>query len=117
MTKDNDPDLCILTDRIREETFPNSKGWYRLGPMLLKMGQYKKAEEVDQILLKQATTEKEKALMYHNIGWTKVKQGEYEEAILYYEKALAIQQQSLPPNHPDLAYIYNGIGSAYENMG
>jgi hypothetical protein len=31
LTSDNDPDLRRLTDRIREETFPNVEGWYRLG--------------------------------------------------------------------------------------
>ena len=29
--------------------------------------------------------------------------GDYSKALSYYEKALAIRQQSLPPNHPDLA--------------
>ena len=31
LTTDNDKDLHILTDRIREETFPDAVGWYRLG--------------------------------------------------------------------------------------
>ncbi|CAF4993780.1 unnamed protein product, partial [Rotaria magnacalcarata] len=43
--------------------------------------------------------------------------GEYEEAIKFYEKSFAIQQQSLPPNHPDLAMYYNNIGAVYKNMG
>ena len=38
--------------------------------------------------------------------------GEYPKALSYYEKALAIQQQSLPSNHPDLAIILN-IGNVY----
>ena len=36
--------------------------------------------------------------------------GEYPKALSYYEKALAIQQQSLPSNHPDLALSYSNIG-------
>ena len=28
-----------------------------------------------------------------------------------HEKALEIRQQSLPPNHPDLATSYNNIGN------
>ena len=43
--------------------------------------------------------------------------GEYSKALSYYEKALEIQQQSLPPNHPDLAEFYNNIGSVYDSMG
>jgi hypothetical protein len=36
LTGDNDQDLRMLTDRIREETFPGDEGWYRLGSVLLK---------------------------------------------------------------------------------
>jgi tetratricopeptide (TPR) repeat protein len=42
--------------------------------------------------------------------------GEYSKALSYYEKALEIKQQSLPPNHPDLAISYNNIGTMYMNM-
>ena len=41
---------------------------------------------------------------------------EYPKALSSYEKGLAIQQQSLPPNHPDLAMTYNNIGNVYFNM-
>jgi tetratricopeptide (TPR) repeat protein len=34
-----------------------------------------------------------------------------------YPKALVIQQQSLRPNHSDLATSYNNIGVVYEKMG
>ena len=43
--------------------------------------------------------------------------GEYSKALSSHEKALEIQQQSLPPNHPDLASPYNNIGMLYEDMG
>ncbi|CAF0843630.1 unnamed protein product [Adineta steineri] len=43
--------------------------------------------------------------------------GDYPKALSYYEKDLAIGQQSLPSNHPDLAKSYNNIGLVYENMG
>ena len=44
--------------------------------------------------------------------------GDYPKALSSYEKALAIKQQSLPSNHPDLgAWVtYNNIGTVYENM-
>ena len=43
--------------------------------------------------------------------------GEYSKALSYYEKSLEIKQQSLPPNHPDLAGSYMNIGNVYDNMG
>jgi tetratricopeptide (TPR) repeat protein len=117
LTGDNDQDSRVLTDRIREETFPKSEGWYRLGHLLIKMGQSANAQEVYEVLLDQTTNESEKGSIYHQIGWVKGDQGEYQEAITFYEKALAIKQQSLPPNHLDLALSYNNIGTVYDSMG
>ena len=71
LTGDDDKDLRQLTDYIREETFPDAEGWFRLGLVLLKMGQFDKSEEVYQILLEQTTNESEKAPIYHQIGWAK----------------------------------------------
>ena len=117
LTGDNDPDLCALADRIREETFPKSKGWYRLGELLLKMGQSDKAQQVYEVLLEQASSDREKANIYHRLGYAKYNQGEYREAIKFYEKALEIYQKTLPANHPLLATSYNNIGLVYSKMG
>jgi tetratricopeptide (TPR) repeat protein len=116
LTSDNDKDLRALTDRNREET-KRSTGWDQLGGLLLKMGQSDKAQQVYEVMLEQTTNESEKAPIYNQLGWAKYNQGEYKQAIRLYEKALEIDQQSLPPNHPDLAASYNNIGNAYENMG
>jgi tetratricopeptide (TPR) repeat protein len=116
LASDNDKDLRVLTDRVREETFSDSTGWYRLGLLLLKMGQSEKAIQVYQILLDQATNENEKARIYHQIGRTKSNQGEYQEAATFYEKAHEIYEKSLPSNHPILAISYNTIGNVYLNI-
>ena len=39
---------------MREET-SDSEGWYRLGQLLIQMGQFDKAEELYGILFQQAT--------------------------------------------------------------
>jgi len=117
LTSDTDKDLRILTDRIREETFPDSKGWYRLGLLLLKMGQSDRAQQIYEMLLDQTTDDCEKASIYNQIGSTKHNQGKYQEAIIFYEKSLEIDQKTLPPNHPDLAYSYGEIGNVYSSMG
>jgi tetratricopeptide (TPR) repeat protein len=119
LTNDSDKDLRQLTDHIREESFPDSEGWYRLGQVLLKIGQPEKAQRVYQILLtmRQETEESAKAPIYGQLGLVKNAQGEYEEAITFFEKALPIQQQSRPPNHPDLARSYKNIGNVYRSMG
>jgi tetratricopeptide (TPR) repeat protein len=117
LTSDNDEDLRVLSKRIQDEIDPDSKEWYRLGKLLLKIGQFDKAQQVYEVLLDQATNDIDKAISYHYIGWAKDGKGEYEEALSYYEKALKIRQRSLPPNHPDLAMSYNNIGAVYYNMG
>ena len=53
LTSDNDNDLCVLKNRIREEA-EGSTGWDQLGELLLKMGQPAKAQQVYGSLLKQA---------------------------------------------------------------
>jgi tetratricopeptide (TPR) repeat protein len=117
LTSDNDEDLRVLSKRIQEEIDPDSKEWYRLGKLLLKIGQFDKAQQVYEVLLDQAMNDIDKALSYHYIGWAKSDKGEYSEALSSYEKALQIRRQSLPPNHPDLAQSYMGIGIVYSNMG
>ncbi|CAF0781221.1 unnamed protein product [Adineta steineri] len=116
LTNDNDQDLRTLTDRIRQETFPNLIGWYRLGELLIKMGEFNKAQEVYEILLHQTTDESDKSPVYDQIGEIKDRQGESSEALTYYKKSLAIKQKTLPSNHLNLGMSYNNIGIVYEKM-
>jgi hypothetical protein len=116
-TSDSDKDLRVLTDRIREETFPDSTGWYRLGSLLLKMGQSDNAQKVYEVILRQTSDEGEKGNIYCLLGWVKNDQGQYKEATAYYEQSLAIYQKTLPPTHLNLASSYMGIGLVYYNMG
>jgi tetratricopeptide (TPR) repeat protein len=115
--EDDDKDLRKLTDRIREETFPDSSGWYRLGWALYKMGQIQKSQQVYEVLLDQTTDERNKSPIYHQLGLMKYEQGEYKKAIIFYKKSLESYKKTLPPNHPNLANSYNNIGSVYQNMG
>ncbi|CAF1180533.1 unnamed protein product [Rotaria sp. Silwood1] len=117
LTSDHDPELHILTERIREETFPDSEGWERLGLILIRLGHSGKAEEVYEMMLEQASNDREKAGIYHQIGSTKRDKGEYREAIANYEKSLEIRQQFLGPNHPSMTRSYNNIGLVYHSMG
>jgi tetratricopeptide (TPR) repeat protein len=43
--------------------------------------------------------------------------GEYSKALSSHEKALEIQQKTLPPTHPHWAMSYNNIGLVYAKMG
>jgi tetratricopeptide (TPR) repeat protein len=117
LTSDNDPQLHALTESMREETFPHLKGWYRLGNLLVKLGQIDKAQQVFDIILEQTTDQGEKANVYNMLGMIKDNQGNYAEAIGFYENSIKINQMILPSSHPDLATSYNNIGLVYYNMG
>jgi tetratricopeptide (TPR) repeat protein len=90
LTSDNDPELSALTESMRKETFPHLKGWKRLGELLVKLGQFSKAQQVCEVSLDQASDEREEASIYHLLGLVKDKQGEYAEAIKFYEKSIKI---------------------------
>jgi tetratricopeptide (TPR) repeat protein len=115
--ENDDKDLRKLTDCIREETYPDSSGWFRFGLVLYKMGQFQKSEQVYEVLLDQETNESDKAPIYGQLGIMKYNQGENKEAIEFYEKTLEINKKTLPPNHSSLAISYNNIGAVYQNMG
>jgi tetratricopeptide (TPR) repeat protein len=117
LTGDNDPQLHALTERMREETSSNYKGWYRLGQLMIKLGQFNKAQELYDILLKQTTNEVEKAHLFHQLGMVKSDQEKYGEAVEFYEKSLEVDKKNLPANHPDLATSYSNIGSVHKKMG
>jgi tetratricopeptide (TPR) repeat protein len=116
LTNNNEKDLQMLTDCIREETFPNFKGWYRLGLVLIKMAQYEEAQLIYEFMLEEENEENEKGPIYGQLGWIKYNQGKHFEAIIFYEKALKIYEKNFPPNHPYLGGCYNNIGNAYFNI-
>ncbi|CAF1445965.1 unnamed protein product [Adineta steineri] len=116
LTSDDDEQLRVLTDRIREEA-GGGTGWQRLGNLLLRIGQFNKAEELCNVLLEQTSDESKKAHYYNQLGCVKQDQGDYEKAIWYYEQGLEIKQKTLPSNHPSFATSYNNIGTVYNNIG
>ena len=116
LTDDNDPQLSAVTQCMRKET-EGSTGWHRLGVLLMKIGEYDKAEDIYKLLLNQSVVDNvEKAYLMHHLGWTKRKLGVYEEALGFYEKARGIREDHLPSDHPDFIYSYNHIGDTYKAM-
>jgi tetratricopeptide (TPR) repeat protein len=116
LTSDNDPQLHTLTERIREETFPHRKGWCRLIELLLKQGQFDKAQQVCDTVIPQTLDDNEKGSLYYQLGLIKFHQEEYIEANSCYNLSLEIRQQFLPSEHVDIAACYHQIGLVYEKM-
>ncbi|CAM4820263.1 unnamed protein product [Rotaria magnacalcarata] len=116
ITGDNDPQLAGLTQRIKYELC-GSTGWHRLGHLMLKVAHFEQANELYNELLRNASSDTDRAFIYNMLGMLKNDQHEYQEAATFYEKSLEIYEKTLPSNHPDLASSYNSIGSVYNNMG
>ena len=57
------------------------------------------------------------ATSYNNIGQVWHSKGEYDKALEYYEKGLAIYLKTLGGEHPDVATSYNNIGQVWKNKG
>jgi len=57
------------------------------------------------------------AVVYGNIGSMYDDRGDYDNALVQYQKALAIQEKVLDTEHPNTATTYHNIGSVYDNMG
>ena len=116
LTSDADAELSQLTDRI-EKDMGDEIGWDRLASVLLDLGQVNKAEELYWILLDQHPHELDQGHYYHQLGLIKGQQGAYEEALTYYNKALAIKEKTLPGDDPSLATSYSDIGLVHDDMG
>ena len=116
LTTDEDKHLRILTQRFDEE-IQGCDGWDRIGTLLIRVGSLEKAEELYTSLISQEANDGEHALYNHQLGSIQEDQGEYKEALVFYETALDMQKKTLPVNHPDLATSYHNIGSVYDNMG
>ena len=116
LTTDDDTQLRTLMEQF-DDDIQTSNGWERMGRLLITVGQPNKAEELYRTLLDQTSNLSEQGQYYHQLGYIKDEQGDYKEALRHYDRALEIQQRSLPVNHPSLAISYNNIGSVYDNMG
>ena len=113
LTNNNDELLQGLTDKIREEV-SGSSGWHQLGKLLIQSGDFKKAEQLYDLLLERANPDDEGEISFlnHQLGLV------HKESTQKHSNIMRNQSwKSLPPNHPDLATSYGNIGQVYSKMG
>jgi tetratricopeptide (TPR) repeat protein len=114
---ENDPQLRTLIKCIRDETFPHRKGWCRWSELLIKHGEFTKAQQVCDTVITQTADIDEKGFLNYQLGLIKFHQGKYVEANSFYNLSLKIREKILPPEHVDIAVCYNEIGLVNEKMG
>ncbi|CAF3482008.1 unnamed protein product, partial [Rotaria socialis] len=115
ITDESDPQLAGLTDRIKEEI--SGRGWHRMGQLILKVGHFDQAEKLYNELRENASNDRERAHIYHQLGCLKHDQGEYQQAVTCYEKSIEINRKTLPQDDASLAPTYGNIGGVHNNMG
>ncbi|CAF5154905.1 unnamed protein product, partial [Rotaria sp. Silwood1] len=54
-------------------------------------------------LSEQTSDDSHRARVYHQLGWLKNDQGQYEEAVAFYEQSLKVKRKTLPEDDPVLA--------------
>ena len=54
---------------------------------------------------------------YYNLAIVLDHQGDLKEAKQYYERALAIREQTFGSQHPDLASSYNNLANVLRDQG
>ena len=64
-----------------------------------------------------ALTDDDRGFAYNALGLAYDNKGEYDKAIDYHEKSLAIQLKTLGAEHPSVGTSYNNIGGAYSEKG
>jgi tetratricopeptide (TPR) repeat protein len=72
-----------------------------------------KAIEYAKEIAIHAMTDDDLSYAYGNLGFCYLTKGQYNEAISYYEKSLAIKLRTLDSKHPEVGKSYNNIGLCY----
>ena len=114
LTNENDPQLSGLTQRLHEE-LPGS-GWHRMGELMLQVGDFNGAKQLYMELLKNTDNERTRSLYFNQLGRAKMDQGEYEEAVKYFEKSIEIDERILSKNNPNFSASYYNIPLVYNDM-
>lgn len=116
LTDDNDPQLTDIMSDMRPPT-QGFTGWYRMSNLMLTVGHFKQAEILFNELLKNASSDDERADLNHHLGGTKFFLGQYKEAVKYCEEELKIKLKSVSENDPSMAGPYSNIGGVYRRLG
>jgi len=116
LTSENDLELHALAENMREKTRAPT-GWHRLGQLMIVLKKHDEAKQLYELLMREANEQTEKAYIWHSLGYIFYGQGNYEEAVKYYQKSIEIRREYFSADHLDLTTSYNGLGKALEYMG
>lgn len=117
LTNDNDPQLMAVMKTMEEETSSEYVGWYRLGKLLIKLGQYDKAQELYETLLGQTNNQEQEAHLYNMLGAVYKYQGNSSKALRYYTQSLQMKKKISTSHRPIFIQTSNAIANVCNQMG
>ena len=115
LTDESDHQLSGLTQYMRQEL--TGVGWHRMGQLMFQVGDFNGAEQLYMELLQNTGNEGDKSDYFNQLGLAKRGQGEYKEAVKYFEKTIEIKVQTLETTDRSLATSYNDVALVYNDMG
>jgi tetratricopeptide (TPR) repeat protein len=86
---------------------------------MIDMGEFEKAEEIYKKLPETEFLNnlEELAYLYTQLGYIKNVKNDFDNALLYYQKALQILNDNHSDNHAELARLFNNIGMVHGWVG
>ncbi len=100
--------VTVLTEHFPEVDHPNWEACERLVPHIQACAAH---------LEQQSTAQVEAAALFGQAGRYLRDRARYEQAALLYQRALAIREQQLGPDHPDTATSLNNLAELYKSQG
>ncbi|CAF2102870.1 unnamed protein product [Rotaria magnacalcarata] len=116
LTSDKDQLLETLTYRLRDE-IDGITHRHQLSQLIIKLGHFDMAEQMNRVLLDQAVDTEDQAYLNHQLGYIKASQGDYQEAMSFFEKSFELIKQFSPLNDHRFLAAYSNIGLLYDKMG
>jgi tetratricopeptide (TPR) repeat protein len=117
LTSDTDDQFQRLAARLRKE-IEGPNPLHRLANLLIRMGEFDKAEEIFKTLFETTSNvDVEQVISFYNhFGYICKEKGNFFDALSYHQKALEMQQKSLPANHPSLAESHHHITMIFDGL-
>lgn len=117
ITKEDDPELKILSDCIKEEMV-NAKGWHGLAALLLRLGHPKRVEEFYKARLEDPSRDKNWDFYhYGQLGAAMSGQSKYREAIQFWEQSLSESEKQFSPTNHRIIALHHNLSEAHCRLG
>jgi predicted negative regulator of RcsB-dependent stress response len=117
LTSDNDPQLRRLSEYMRDEV--QGIGVDRLGKLMLRMGESKKAKDIYETLLQSTRNDDQmrRAHIHHHLGCIAHQRDELDDALGQYQQSLCIFETHIPESQDRLLVTLINTGAAFHKKG